>query len=154
MNIMSRRTTFSAIFGGLAAAILPSRTLAQYTEQEVSNGLSVVSTGDVTVDQAASGVQEVDINGTLVSGDGVYQTSTGNVVVNDGRIVATGDVDVSQSASGNQSVAVYSGMPASACNPGHVIADPSTGQLFYQGNDCCYYEACAVNCKRCQGGCG
>lgn len=153
MNIMSRRKTFSAIFGGLLATILPSRVSAQYTEQEVRNGLSVVSTGDVTVDQAASGVQGVEINGTAVNGDGVYQTTSGQVVVNDGRITATGDVDVRQSASGNQSVTLYSGMPASTCNPGQVIADPATGQLFYQANDCCYYEACAGNCHRCQGNC-
>jgi hypothetical protein len=149
VNIMSRRNSLAAIFGGAVAAILPREMSAQFTEQEVRNGLSVVSTGDVDVDQAASGNQVVDVNGVRVEGDGVYQTTTGQVVVNDGQVVATGDVSVNQTAFGNQEVSydgVYPGMVADQCLPGHVIADPRTGRVFYQAYDCCYYEACARKC--------
>jgi len=131
---------------------------AQFTEQDVRNGLSVTSTGDVNVSQSASGTQGVWIDGSLVTEDGIYPTSTGQVVVNDGRIVSTGDVNVSQSASGNQTVVaslpnrLYDGVPADRCEPGRVIADPH-GVLYFQKDDCCYYQVpcCAKPKKGCEG---
>lgn len=158
MNLLHRRNFVAGISGLLAA--LPAVTKAQFTEQEVRNNADIVATGDVNVSQSASGSQDatfgVYVDGELVTQDGVYQTSTGQVVVNDGRIVATGDVNLSQSASGTQSstaVVTYpssDGDRASSCQPGAVIANPTTGQIFYQRDDCCWYAACA---NRCQGGC-
>lgn len=147
------RRNFLTLLGTMMA-LAPGRAKAQFTEQEVRNGVDVVATGDVEVNQSAEGNQAVDINGTPIHGDGVYQTANGQVVVNDGRIVSTGDVSVNQSASGSQSVAVvypeYSGQPATGyCSPGLVLANPNTGQVFYQGNDCCWYVACAKQCKKC-----
>ncbi len=155
MNIMTRRMSIASL-AGLAAA-LPGVVKAQFTEQEVRNGADVVATGDVDINQSASGSQIVDINGTPINGDGIYQTSSGQVVVNDGRVVATGDVSVNQSASGTQTVSAHyptsEGERANRCQPGAVMANPNTGQLFYQRDDCCWYVACAVNCKKqgCEG---
>lgn len=154
-RLMSRRRSLVLSFAGLGAAILnPSGARAQMTEQEVRNGLQVTSTGDVEVDQAASGQQDVrvTVDGLPVTENGVYRTANGQTVVNDGQITSTGDVRVTQSASGTQSVytAVYDGMPAESCNPGHVLADPKTGQLFFQGEDCCYWPACASECRKCR----
>jgi hypothetical protein len=151
VSVMASRRSFGAILG-MAAAFLPARTLAQFTEQEVRNGADIVATGDVNLSQSASGSQGVEIDGVLVTEDGIYQTNTGQVVVNDGRVVATGDVNVSQSASGNQSVTVVrypvrDGDAAEVCDIGSVIANPHTGQLFYQREDCCWYLACANKCQ-------
>jgi hypothetical protein len=121
-----------------------------------------VATGDVNLSQSASGSQQatfgVIVDGEVVTEDGVYQTQTGQVVVNDGRVVATGDVNVSQSASASQTVSstvVYpsrDGEPADYCSPGAVIANPTTGQIFYQRDDCCWYAACANQCRSgCEG---
>jgi hypothetical protein len=147
-----------ASLAGFAAA-LPGIVKAQFTEQEVRNGADVVATGDVDINQSASGSQIVDINGTPINGDGIYRTSSGQVVVNDGRVVATGDVSVNQSASASQATSVlisppeYEGQYSDYCTPGAVMANPQTGQLFYQRDDCCWYVACAVNCKKsgCEG---
>lgn len=148
---MITRRMFNATSLAALAALGTRRASAQFTEQEVSNGLQVVSTGNVTVDQAASGQQSVDIFGQPLE-DGVYRTTTGQVVVNDGQIVATGDVTVSQAASGQQTVrstTLYDGVRAETCQPGKVIADPDTGELYYQGRDCCYYlsPCCQARCK-------
>lgn len=154
MLTINRRTACGSLVAMLSTLIGTRSTLAQHTEQEIRNGLQVVSTGDVNVSQDAAGNQEIfAVNGTAIHGDGVYQTSTGQVIVNDGQVVATGDVDVSQRAAGSQTVfTITSGQRAEVCNPGHVLADPTTGQLFYQANDCCYYPACAAPCKeRCKG---
>lgn len=153
-RLMSRRRSLAS-FAGLAAAALSQRgAKAQFTEQEVRNGLQVTSTGDVEVDQAASGQQDVRVvvDGRPITENGVYRTATGQTVVNDGQITSTGNVRVTQSASGDQSVysAVYDGMPAESCNPGHVLADPATGQLYFQAQDCCYYPACASECRKCR----
>lgn len=152
--MITRRSAIASAWAAIAAATAQRHTLAQFTEQEVSNGLQVVSTGNVNVDQAASGQQDVGIfvNGVPANEDGVYRTSTGQVVVNDGQIVATGDVNVRQSASGSQTVRttqLYDGVRAESCQPGKVIADPDTGQLYYQGRDCCYYlsPCCGGGCK-------
>jgi hypothetical protein len=143
------------IFSGMVASFLAPRIAgAQFTEQEVRNGLQVTSTGNVDVEQAASGTQDVGvvINGELVTEDGVYQSGTSQVVLNDGQITSTGDVRVVQSASGTQT-AVYSGVrnggPVEGeCRPGDVIANPDTGQLFYVARDCCYYEVpCCCECE-------
>lgn len=160
MTPMTRRASLATLLSAIASIGIGTRgTRAQFTEQEVRNGASVVATGDVELNQSASGTQVVtDVNGVPVNGDGIYQTDSGQVVVNDGRVTATGDVSVNQSASGSQTVQVaslpnvayYDGMPADQCNPGQVIADPTTGQLFYQANDCCYYAACASECKTCK----
>lgn len=155
MNLTRRQSLFAAI-GGLFA-VTPQLAKAQFTEQEVRNNSDVVATGDVNVSQSASGVQGVYIDGQLVTEDGIYPTSTGQVVVNEGRVVATGDVNVSQSASGSQTVVTRvfptsNGEPARTCDPGAVIANPETGQLFYQANDCCWYTACADKCRSgCEG---
>lgn len=152
-------TTRRAVMGPFVAAIAATvfdrqRVLAQHTAQEVTNGLQVTATGDVRVDQAASGQQDVGIfaNGVPITEDGVYRTSSGQLVVNDGQITATGDVTVTQSASGQQTVrhfTVYDGQRADRCEPGHVLADPNTGLLYYQANDCCYYlsPCCQQKCK-------
>jgi hypothetical protein len=146
---MSRRSSLSAIVGAVGAVIFGGgNAKAQFTEQEVINAADIVSTGDVELNQSASGSQVVDINGWPITGDGIYS----EVVVNDGRIVSTGDVSVNQSASASQEVEVsypeYSGQPAEgACRPGTVIANPNTGQVFYQGRDCCWYAACANRCQ-------
>lgn len=148
--ISTDRRSISTIFlGAVASLFTPQVVKAQFTEQEVRNGLQVTSTGDVDVNQSASGSQIVDINGTPINGNGVYQTATGQVVVNDGQITSTGDVSVNQSASGGQEVSgVYSsGMSGDwECVPGYVIADPESGQLYYQRDDCCFYKVpcCAV----------
>ena len=146
----------------LASFTTVGRSSAQFTEQEVRNGADVVATGDVTLNQSASGSQLVDINGTPIEGDGVYQTTTGQIVVNNGRVVATGDVSVNQSASGTQQVEVaslphryYDGMPSPGeyCEPGKVIADPKTGLLYFEADDCCYYlsACCTKSRKGCEG---
>lgn len=162
MNV-NRRQSLSALAGAVGAVILgTSRAKAQFTEQEVRNGADIVSTGDVNLSQSASGSQEatfgVYVDGELVTQDGIYQSSTGQIVVNDGRIVSTGDVNVSQSASGTQSVSTVvfptrDGEPADYCDPGAVVGNPNTGQLFYQGYDCCWYAACANRCQQnaCEG---
>jgi hypothetical protein len=137
--------------------MVPQRTKAQLTEQEVLNGANIVSTGNVHLDQTASGAQSVEINGVPVDmgRDGIYRSGTGQVVVNNGRIVSTGDVTVSQSASATQDVNItyatpeYDGQPADVCVLGSVMANPWTGQLFYQKDDCCWYAACASSCKNC-----
>ena len=154
MNLMDRRQSLSAMAGAAAAVFFGAKQAsAQFTEQEVRNGAAITSTGDVTLNQSASGSQVVDINGTPITGDGVYPTESGQVVVNDGRIVSTGDVSVNQSASGSQHVEVErvfptaDGDPARVCEPGAVIANPDTGQVFYQARDCCWYAACANACK-------
>jgi hypothetical protein len=151
--MFTRRFAISSAVAAAVATLSRRSTLAQFTEQEVSNGLQVTATGNVHVDQAASGQQDVGVfvNGQPVD-NGIFRTTTGQVVVNDGQITATGDVTVSQSASGTQtvrSVSLYDGAPADRCDPGHVIADPTTGQLYYQGNDCCYYlsPCCGGRCK-------
>ncbi len=88
--------------------------------------------------------------------------SSGIIVTNDSQVVASGDVTVNQVAEVTSSQEVhqhdifqdpYDGMQALVCNPGHVIASPRTGQLFYQANDCCYYVACADSCRKkgCEG---
>ena len=160
MNLLDRRQSLSAMAGAAAAVFFGAKQAsAQFTEQEVRNGAAITSTGDVTLNQSASGSQIVDINGTPITGDGIYETSTGQVVVNNGRVVATGDVNVNQSASGTQHVEVdrvfptADGDPARVCEPGAVIANPDTGQVFYQARDCCWYAACAVNCSKkvCEG---
>jgi hypothetical protein len=159
---MASRRSFAGILAGIAA-IVPARAFAQFTEQEVRNNADIVSTGNVTLNQTASGEQGVFINGVLVTEDGIYQTDVGQVVVNNGRVVATGDVSVSQTAAGSQQVTTVrtfpeaDGEPARVCNPGEVIANPDTGQVFYQARDCCWYKACATVCP-CDGspgdGCG
>lgn len=163
MNL-SRR---NAVGGAVAAAIASiftsrERAAAQYSEQEVRNGADIVSTGDVNLSQSASGSQAtfgVYVDGQLVTQDGIYPTSGGGqVVVNNGRIVSTGDVNVSQSASGSQTTSTVvfpdaDGEPARECNAGAVIANPRTGQVFYQKTDCCWYAACANGCQKkgCEG---
>lgn len=163
MNPMNRRSSLSLIMAGFASVIGSSRARAQFTEQDVTNGLQVTSTGNVTVDQAASGQQGVYIDDTLQTRDGVYRTSTGQVVMNNGQITSTGDVTVSQSASGNQQVVAtlpqndgyYDGKPADNCEVGKVVADPDTGLLYYTARDCCLYlSACCVQKKCNSGKCG
>lgn len=152
--MMNRRYTLSTIAGAFAAVFLSGKSAqAQFTEQEVRNGSDVVATGDVNISQSASGTQGVWIDGQLVTEDGIYETSTGQVVVNNGRVVATGDVNISQSASSSQVVRAevvpeYDGQEASHCLPGAVMANPNTGQLFYQREDCCWYAACANKCQQ------
>ena len=152
---MNRRIFGATLAGALSSLGVFRGASAQFSEQEIRNSAQVVSTGDVNLSQDAAGNQEVyAVNGVPVTGDGVYQTSTGQVIVNDGQVVATGDVNVSQRASGSQTVyaetELYSGMPAGTCEPGKVIANPDTGQLFYQGRDCCWWPACAEACKSCK----
>lgn len=162
--LVDRRKSLSAIAGAVAAGFFVQRgAKAQFTEQEVRNGADIVSTGDVNLSQSASGSQAtfgVIVDGELVTEDGIYQSETGQVVVNDGRVVSTGDVNVSQSASASQTTVltgvdypVEEGDRASYCNPGAVIANPHTGQLFYQREDCCWYVACANKCQKtgCEG---
>lgn len=156
MSVMeSRRTVVAGILGTIAA-FGTNRAKAQFTEQEIRNGADIVSTGDVNLTQSAAGSQEasfgVYVDGELVTQDGVYQSSTGQIVVNNGRVVSTGDVNVTQTATGSQTVSgvVFpssDGEPADHCQPGAVIANPATGQLFYQRDDCCWYAACANGCK-------
>jgi hypothetical protein len=156
---MNRKSALSVMAGAIGAAFFGTKSAkAQFTEQEIRNGADVVATGDVNISQSASGSQGVYIDGQLVTEDGIYSTSTGQVVVNNGRVVATGDVNVSQSASGTQTVVTRvfptgDGEPARVCEPGAVIANPSTGQVFYQRDDCCWYAACANGCKKrgCEG---
>ena len=152
MTRMRFLTTTAAAFAALVGA-RPAR--AQFTEQEVRNGATITATGDVSLDQSASGDQVVDINGAPVdlSQNGVYRSSTGQVVVNDGRITATGDVRVSQSASGVQQVTTsyYDGVPASQCQVGAVVSDPN-GVLYYQRDDCCWYRVpCCAETRQCKG---
>lgn len=164
MSVMVSRRIFGAGFVGGLAALVGRGASAQFTEQEVRNGADIVATGDVNLSQEAAASQEatfgVYIDGELVTEDGVYQSSTGQVVINDGRVVATGDVNVSQTASASQrSVTVVrvfpteDGDPARTCEPGAVIANPDTGRVYYQRNDCCWYAACANRCEPtgCQG---
>lgn len=155
MNL-SRRNAVGGVVAAAIASIFTSRerAAAQFTEQEVRNGATITSTGDVSLNQSASGTQGVYVDGVAIPDeDGIYDTGTSQVVVNDGRITSTGDVSVNQSASGTQT-AVYrtfptsDGEPARQCNPGAVIANPSTGQVFYQKEDCCWYAACANGCQK------
>lgn len=133
---MITRRMFNATSLAALAALGTRRASAQFTEQEVSNGLQVVSTGNVTVDQAASGQQSVDIFGRPVE-DGIYRTTTGQVVVNDGQIVATGDVNVSQAASGQQTVfTAQQGGRRSYCDPGD-----------WRWVDRCTVEFCDIECE-------
>jgi hypothetical protein len=158
--MMPRRSAIAALGAVFGSVLTSQATKAQFTEQEIRNNAQVVSTGDVRLNQNAEGAQNVEvlIDGVWQSQDGIYRTQTGQVVINDGQVVSTGNVELNQSARGSQNVrAVYSGgyydgMPADVCEPGKVIADPGSGQLFYQANDCCFYQACAVNCqKTCRG---
>lgn len=145
--MITRRLALSSAAAALLETSLRGRASAQHTAQEVTNGVQVVATGNVRVDQNASGAQEV-------LADGIYRTSTGQMVVNDGQIVATGDVTVTQNASASQTVrqrTVYDGQPADRCQPGHVLADPNTGLLYYQRNDCCYYLSPCCQRSRCKG---
>lgn len=155
MNPINRRYASAAIAGAFASFLGGKEAKAQFTEQEVRNGADIVATGDVNLSQSASGTQTVLVDGVPVD-DGIYRTDTGQVVVNEGQVVATGDVNVSQSASASQTVVSYptsEGQPAERCQPGAVMANPNTGQLFYQRDDCCWYPACAANCPRkgCEG---
>lgn len=155
----TRRAALPFVAAIAATVFDRERILAQHTAQEVTNGLQVTATGDVRVDQAASGQQGIFVNGIPADQDGVYRTSTGQLVVNDGQITATGDVSVTQSASGTQTVyseqnlGLYHGAPADRCQPGHVIADPTTGLIYYQRHDCCYYlsPCCAPQKQGCKG---
>ena len=160
MNLMNRRTSLAAITAaGLSLWTNRQVTKAQYTEQQVRNDLQVTSTGNVNVDQAASGNQSVEVlvDGQWVHEDGIYRDGATQVVVNDGQITSTGNVNVRQSASGDQRVTTvvrhsstdwYDGMPADKCEPGKVIANPDTGELYYQARDCCYWKACASPCQK------
>jgi len=158
MNMNRRQMSYAALLGAVGTVLGWDRVAAQLTTQEVRNGAQVTATGDVRLEQSASGNQEVGvvIDGTVVTEDGIYNTSTGQVVINEGQVTATGDVDVVQSASGNQEVtvsrAVYDGAPASRCNPGAVMADPH-GVLYFQRDDCCWYLVPCIPCKRkgCEG---
>jgi hypothetical protein len=154
--MITRRFAISSAMAAILATIDRHAGLAQHSAQEVTNGLQVTSTGNVNVNQAASGQQEVGvlINGVVETEDGIYRTSSGQVVMNDGQITATGDVNVTQSASGTQTVyseqnlGLYHGAPADRCQPGHVIADPTTGMIYFQGKDCCYWlSPCCQKCK-------
>ena len=147
------RKHFLSITAASLAALLPIRSRAQFTEQQISNGLQVTSTGDVDVSQSAAGTQDVVIldDGRRVSEDGVYRTGSSQVVINDGQITSTGDVRVEQAASGQQTVyveTITSGMKDERCEVGRVIANPDTGQLFYTARDCCFYAACAADCQK------
>lgn len=158
-----RNVVVGSMVGGIAALFSRvERSAAQFTEQEVRNAADIVATGDVNLSQSASGRQSVlvDVNGTPITEDGIYRTEAGQVVVNNGRVVATGDVNVSQSSSGNQSAGVHAeawphrdGDRAEVCQPGAVMANPNTGQVFYQAFDCCWYAACSAPCqaKGCEG---
>ena len=158
MNTSRRQFTLAAIASALWSGMHVGGANAQYTEQEVRNGAAVTATGDVTLTQDAAGGQSVlVVNGTPITQDGVYRTAQGQVVVNDGRVVATGDVTVEQRASGNQSSEAWvwpteAGQRAVTCQPGSVLANPHTGVLFFQKDDCCWYPVpcCADSC----GGCG
>ena len=159
MNVTRKQFLGGSLFASIMTVLKANPAWAQFTEQEVRNGAQITATGDVVLDQAASGSQTVFIldDGTAVTGDGVYRTATSQTVVNDGQVTSTGDVRVSQSASGDQTVtALYSGypetsgQPAESCMPGAVMANPYTGQLFYQREDCCWYPACAAECKKCR----
>lgn len=150
LEYLSRRRSLSAIAGAAAAVFFGGNAKAQFTEQEVRNGAAITSTGDVTLNQSASGTQVVtDVNGVPITGNGIYSTPAGQVIVNDGRIASTGDVSVNQSASSvsNRVFPANDGEAARVCDPGAVIANPATGQVFYQKDDCCWYAACANACK-------
>ena len=152
--MITRRTSFSVIGAAIAAVWSQRPANAQFTEQQVRNSSQVVSTGDVNVSQEAAGSQEVvAVNGVPISGDGVYRSNNEQFIVNDNQVVSTGSVNVEQRASGSQTVyteTLYSGMPAGQCNPGAVLANPDTGQLFFQGRDCCWWPACSDQCKSCK----
>lgn len=160
MNLMNRRSSLSLIIAGFASVVGASRAKAQWTEQQIRNGAQVTATGDVTLNQSASGQQGVYIDGVLQTEDGIYRTSTGQVIMNDGQVTATGDVVLNQSASGNQQVrtevrqsGMYDGIPAGTCQVGAVIADPD-GILYFQKADCCWYLVPCMPCKekkQCQG---
>src|SRR5690554_3147370 len=131
--MFTRRFAISSAVAAALAVVNRHAASAQHTAQEIRNGVQVVATGNVNVDQAASGSQTVDIFGRPLE-DGIYRTTTGQLVVNDGQIVATGDVNVRQSASGTQTarqLTVYDGQRADRCQPGHVLADPNTGRIYY-----------------------
>jgi hypothetical protein len=159
---MNRRSSLSLLAAGFASVIGASRARAQFTDQEVRNGAQITSTGNVNLEQSASGNQqvEVQVDGGWVSDDGIYRTQTGQVVINDGQVTSTGDVNVRQSASGNQRVVAtlpqndgyYDGKPADTCEVGKVIADPN-GVLYFQKDDCCYYRVPCIPCKKkgCEG---
>jgi hypothetical protein len=155
---MERRTVLSAaILGGIGAIVHRFGAEAQFTEQEILQGADVVSTGNVEINQSASNEAFLTINGTPITEDGVYQTNQGQVIVQNGRVVSTGDVSINQQAS-NQShneivYPEYDGQDVTGyCVPGSVLANPDTGQVFYQGRDCCWYAACANRCRTgCEG---
>jgi lipopolysaccharide export system protein LptA len=160
VSVMASRRSFGAILG-MAAAFLPARTLAQFTEQEIVQGADVVSTGNVNIEQNGSNSGTLTVNGTPITEDGVYETSQGQVVVQNGRVVSTGNVNISQSASNDAETTIvyptHDGEEADVCNPGAVIANPDSGRVYYQRRDCCWYAACANRCEPtgCQGnGCG
>jgi hypothetical protein len=154
----------SALVAGVATLVGRSRASAQLTTQEVMNSNQITSTGNVNVEQSASGVQgvEVFVDGEWVSGDGIYRDGNRQVIVNDNQVTSTGDVNVRQAANGTQQVTTVVRYPerggdrADVCSPGAVMANPNTGQLFFQANDCCWYVACASDCQKtcqtCEGG--
>lgn len=161
MKIMTRRASLATLLSGIASIGLAGTrgARAQFTEQEVRNGAQVTSTGNVDIDQAASGDQSVVIldDGTQVTGDGVYRTGTSQTVVNGSQVTSTGNVRLTQSASGNQEVATlpsvyYDGVPAGQCSIGAVISDPD-GVLYFQRADCCWYKVpcCVANKRKCNG---
>lgn len=156
--MLTRRNATMSIVAGLAGLVGSRSAKAQFSTQEVMNTSQIVSTGDVNLDQAASGTQQVEvlIDGEWVSGDGIYRDGSSQVILNDNQVTSTGNVNVRQSASGTQAVTVVrypqqSGDRADVCQPGAVMANPNTGQLFFQGPDCCWWPACANDCqKTCQ----
>ncbi len=155
MNPLSRRYAVSGIGAAVASFLLGSEVKAQFTEQEVLNDASIAATGNVTLTQDAAGSQVVTtINGQTVV-PGIHREGGGiQVVGNDGSVAATGNVNVTQSASATQTVyssfPEYAGQPADVCSPGDVLANPDTGQVFFQGRDCCWYPACAAKCQNCE----
>jgi hypothetical protein len=142
---------------GAAAALVFNRSAkAQFTEQEIVQGTDVVSTGNVDINQVATNNGVLTINGTPITEDGVYETTTGQVIVQNGRVVSTGDVSISQTASNNSETEIiyptYDGEQADVCSPGAVIANPDSGQVYYQRRNCCWYAACANKCREgCEG---
>lgn len=161
MNMMPRRRALAAL-GAVAAGFLTrDTTKAQLTEQQVRNHSQVTSTGNVWVDQTADGAQntEIFVDGVWTGEDGIYRTSTGQIVLNDNQVTSTGDVAVRQVARGSQNTTAAvigndncdpqygpCGGANANCQPGSVLADPGTGQLFYCAGDQAFYP---VPCQRC-----
>jgi len=154
---MNRRSNLGLILAGFATVIGSDRVRAQYSEQQVRNGAQITSTGNVNLEQSASGSQNVEVmvDGQWVHEDGIYRDGTTQVVINDGQVTSTGDVNVRQSASGDQRVSttIYDGSRADRCQVGAVIADPD-GVLYFQKADCCWYRVpcCALKAQKgCEG---